>query len=534
MKYALVVGIDRYRRESGIPDLKYPGPDADELAEALQTCGFETGAALRNEQATSARIIRRLARLEKIIKPDDLFLFAFFGHGVDQYVLTAGANRDFRTSWLHLDTLMSDLRRWRMRDLVVVLDVCRDEPGDMPAAKRSGQSRGLRTRDLEKVPRDERTPNTFVIYSCAEDEKAHEWSEYGHSIFAKHLLDGIRNETADARQGISGWRDGLLRCDVLADEVRSAVIDDATRLNFAQNPEVRRSSYPIIFAGEGEQEESEANEEREQDQASPRRISGGAGRWTAWSLSGLVAALAFVIAIGVFMGSGPWIRSAEPEFPCSAGLPPGMNLVLMHTPSRLPDSVQNRVAGLLENAALSTVENGLLELRLADGVSAGGRILFSGCRPRSAIGDPTASARGSYSRWLADFKAAVRNGLVPAVTAPAAPPASLMTTIKQIVEQRSWAGRGERVSLFIASNLVENSDAYSYRKDALSFKEFSSTEAYYKFRTDLLRAKVKLYYLRDESNFDLEPQKQITFWSDWFEDARAGDFTLETIEAAQK
>jgi len=185
----------------------------------------------------------------------------------------------------------------------------------------------------------------------------------------------------------------------------------------------------------------------------------------------------------------------------------------------------------LENTALRTVENGLLELRFADGVSAGGHILFSRCRPKSTIGGQAAAPGDAYATWLATFKTAVREGLAAAAKA-SSPSPSLMATIKQIVEQRAWAGHGHNVDLIIASNLVEQSEAYSQRSGDLSFEQFRSTAAYYKSRTDLLRARVSLYYLRDETNADLEIGKHVTFWSDWFGDSHAGHFRLETIEAA--
>jgi hypothetical protein len=530
-KHALIIGIDKYDPKTGLRELDYSTADARRLKDALEeVCGFGPVRILEDEEATFRTIVQTLRsfRNERRIGPDDLFLFAFFGHGAvvkDQVIIPFGADAGLRTSLIHLDDLASDLCALRPRNLIILIDACRNDISDAATHRPA-----MAARDVELRLGDAPALNGLVIYSCAEGERTYESEEYGHGVFTKHLIDGIENQTGDARRGISGWRNGSLDCEYLAEQARKAVVAEK---GSRQNPVIERAREPIILARQGEDHDGDWDEGRvhhpDRDQAPPPPTH----RWER-TLALFAAALAlFVVAGGAIMAPSRGARPPEVVAPCPAGMPPAMNLVLMHMPPRLSDSAQGRLLTDLENTALRTVENGLLELRFADGVSPGGQILFSRCRPKSTIGIRTDSANDPYSAWLATFKTAIRDGLA-AATKPSVPPPSLMATIKQIVEQRAWAGRGHNVDLIIASNLVENSEAYSQRSGDLSFERFKSMPAYSKSRTDLLQATVSLYYLRDETNVDLEIGNHVKFWSDWFGHSNAGHLRLETIEAAGK
>jgi hypothetical protein len=210
-----------------------------------------------------------------------------------------------------------------------------------------------------------------------------------------------------------------------------------------------------------------------------------------------------------------------------------MNFIIVHPSDGLPETVRERVAAALEGEIVTTAENGLLEVRLVDGLSPAGRVLFSRCRPVTV-------GRGqdygqSQRQWMADSKAALREALSASSASQQRDPSSLMAAIKQIVEERSWVGRGHTVKLTIASDLVEDTQAYSHRNGDLSFQRFRTSPSYYKLRTDLLRAGVQLYYLRHATNANLDATEHITFWGSWFIDCNVDRmrFIADKIVAEQ-
>ncbi len=78
-QYAVVVGIDRYRRLS-IPKLSSGVEDAKGVARVLKDRGFKV-IELYNESATRDTILDALKRVKLLAKSGDATLFYFAGHG---------------------------------------------------------------------------------------------------------------------------------------------------------------------------------------------------------------------------------------------------------------------------------------------------------------------------------------------------------------------------------------------------------------------------------------------------------------------
>ena len=98
--YALLIGVDRYQNEAGlpgegVPKLEYAVRDARELAAKLERQGFET-TLLKNENATRQSIISELVRIAEIAQPADTFLLYYAGHGIRR-------ERTKQVYWLNYD-----------------------------------------------------------------------------------------------------------------------------------------------------------------------------------------------------------------------------------------------------------------------------------------------------------------------------------------------------------------------------------------------------------------------------------------------
>ena len=102
-KYALLVGVEDYR-DKRISRLEFVRADATALADRLrERCGFNSVHVLVDEagdnEPLAVNVSRVLEDISADLRPEDLFLFFFAGHGVEKdgrgYLLTRDTRRGF-------------------------------------------------------------------------------------------------------------------------------------------------------------------------------------------------------------------------------------------------------------------------------------------------------------------------------------------------------------------------------------------------------------------------------------------------------
>ncbi len=96
-KYALIYGISKYidsYNEGESPNLTYTDDDATAVDEMLKGKGYITTCRI-NSEATKENLDTDIETLKAIIKPTDLFLFYYSGHGMQkdnkEYILLYGS-----------------------------------------------------------------------------------------------------------------------------------------------------------------------------------------------------------------------------------------------------------------------------------------------------------------------------------------------------------------------------------------------------------------------------------------------------------
>ena len=96
-KYALIYGISKYidsYNEGEGPNLTYTDDDARAMAEMLKNKGYNITLRI-NSDATKANLDADIGDLKQKIKPTDLFLFYYSGHGMQndsiEYILLYGS-----------------------------------------------------------------------------------------------------------------------------------------------------------------------------------------------------------------------------------------------------------------------------------------------------------------------------------------------------------------------------------------------------------------------------------------------------------
>ncbi|MCC7355500.1 MAG: caspase family protein [Anaerolineae bacterium] len=199
-RYALVIGIDRYREP--LRPLIYAVKDAIALAARLEDeFGFVV-TRLTDKEATAQAIRDVLGRWEAGTTPDDSVLVFFAGHGSNHpdparqkegYLLPGDAGDD-PASWLEEAEIIQRAKKMSARRVLLIFDAC---------------YAGTTFRhDIPTGARDDQVLKALV--AGTEDQPVLDGGAGSHSIFTRSLLDGL-----------DGWAESGQRPDdvITADEL---------------------------------------------------------------------------------------------------------------------------------------------------------------------------------------------------------------------------------------------------------------------------------------------------------------------------
>lgn len=237
-KYALIIGISKYRNSNAIPNLDYAHSDARSIYEFLQqpaAGGFsrDNMVLLSNENATLAGIQQALTNFITKASTNDLLLIFFAGHGAPDryapenlYVIAHDTNvDDMPKTALAMPELLRYVEQYvKSKRVVLLMDACHS------AGLSSGGSRdlvnNLSNLYLEKLLYQEE--GRAIITSSDFNERSFESRKWGngHGVFTHYILEGLKGG-ADSNQ------DRFVSVGELFRFVRHKVRLDT---NFAQNP----------------------------------------------------------------------------------------------------------------------------------------------------------------------------------------------------------------------------------------------------------------------------------------------------------
>jgi uncharacterized caspase-like protein len=213
--WAILIGISSYQ-DQNIQQLNYAHRDAEELYDFLRTPsgGYYTEDHIRklvNEQATTREISRLLRSFLKQPAVDDHVLIYLSCHGApdrdrpqDLYFLTYDTEHtDIAGTALPMRELDIALRETlHARHVVVIADTCHS--GGIDLGMRKGETADpaatLRafSEELGKAK-----ASLAVLSSAAPDQSSRESPDWGggHGVFTHYLLQGLRSEAANPRDG---------------------------------------------------------------------------------------------------------------------------------------------------------------------------------------------------------------------------------------------------------------------------------------------------------------------------------------------
>jgi len=257
-KWALLVGIDDYENPD-LSDQQYCVDDTRLVADALvahlgfpreQVVTLTSAAPDAAARATNLAVLRRLDRLSEQVTSDDLFLLYFSGHGFTRngqhFLATVNADpataETLMLTSLPLTMLRQKLERIAARDVIFLIDACRNDP-----ERSRGAGDNLRTPELARdlllsmAPEVNPDRQSALFFACADGERAYDWPERRHGVFSYFLAMGLSGEAIDDR--------GALTIDDLKLYVQQHLNDWCAVSGKLQHPELLRGGErPITLA----------------------------------------------------------------------------------------------------------------------------------------------------------------------------------------------------------------------------------------------------------------------------------------------
>lgn len=222
-KLALVIGNNAYQQ---VDPLQKAVNDARAMANSLRKIGFTVAL---GENLSRREFIQALARLETQIRPGDIVVMFYAGHGVEidgaNYLLpidvpkvAPGQQSILKDEAVSTDGLIQRVKARGARSQILVLDACRENPFRDATGRSVGASRGLGATQVSN--------GVFILYSAGIGEVALDRLSNDdpnpNSVFTRTLVPLIENPE--------------LSLVSLAKDVRAQVKDLASSIGHQQSP----------------------------------------------------------------------------------------------------------------------------------------------------------------------------------------------------------------------------------------------------------------------------------------------------------
>jgi len=204
-RYAILCGVQKYSKSSGLSDLNYTEKDIEELATVLVSSGYKSGnvTVLTQKKALTENDLKFLPTRKNVmdeiegrlslLDAEDSVLVAFAGHGLqfkndkDCYFCPADAILDDKESLVSMNGVYGRLEKCKASIKLVICDACRNSP------VAAGTRRAIV--DLESVSRPQEIEppgGVAALYSCSQGQIAYENGELGHGVFFHYVIAGLK------------------------------------------------------------------------------------------------------------------------------------------------------------------------------------------------------------------------------------------------------------------------------------------------------------------------------------------------------
>jgi hypothetical protein len=198
--WAIVVGINQYKFLPKAP-LKFAVADALAMQSFLcQEAGFDPkhvflcgdGGEEFSWEATRATLRDILLHtIQKARGADNLWFF-FSGHGIDDHLMPIDGNsRDVKDTAISIHFVTDCLRQCKAKNVVMILDMCRNESRDVGRKNVPSIETGIR--DL--VRQREGQQGIITLFSCSHGESSYEMPDLQQGAFTYAFLEGLKSHS---------------------------------------------------------------------------------------------------------------------------------------------------------------------------------------------------------------------------------------------------------------------------------------------------------------------------------------------------
>jgi len=203
---AILIGADQYQH---VQELKYSGNDVRDMArlfrdsldfEKTDVLEFTADAELKPQRSTILHHVGEF--LKRDIKPDELLLFYFSGHGMidsesrEDYLLPVDATpNELSDTGISVTRLTKRLIETGCRNIVMFIDACRENLGGAKAAISIGEA------SKKALERD----GIVTFFSCDPRERSYEIGELEHGSFTHCLMNAIEQGECSTVEAIDRY-----------------------------------------------------------------------------------------------------------------------------------------------------------------------------------------------------------------------------------------------------------------------------------------------------------------------------------------
>ena len=247
-KVAVVVGINKYSRLSGLKNLKYARSDAQIINSVLdKRHGYETTPLLGSD-ANKNHILAAIQNAGSRLRgKNGTLIFFFAGHGFSKgnrnYLATADfAMNQMAQSALTIHELEQAIRRTGARRAIIFIDACREDPW-VSGARNFAQD-SFRVRQSKGIQH---------LFGSEFGKQSWETDKLKHGVFSYFLYRGLNGGAVEAN--------GLISFDSLTGYVQEEVGKwSHQNLPVTQTPFSEGKAYGVFVLGKlGSGEEPQAN-----------------------------------------------------------------------------------------------------------------------------------------------------------------------------------------------------------------------------------------------------------------------------------
>jgi hypothetical protein len=250
-----------------------------------------------------------------------------------------------------------------------------------------------------------------------------------------------------------------------------------------------------------------------------RRRGRGGNVWMVLAIIGLLS------AVGVAAGAFVMLKmkaidegSLDAEY-CPENGPASVTALLLDFTDPIAEITQVDLKRQFQRTVSEVPKGGLIEVYALTGDEGKLTRTFRGCNPGDGADADgwTSNPRKVQQRWDKAFNEPLKEILGKIGEGEDAKSSPIMAGIQRIViESLSDPKADDKPKqLFVASDMLENTPAFSMYKQKAEFDAFSKSPARDRFRTPLDGIEVKFWAFQRETPFD--PKDLATFWATWVE-----------------